>query len=337
MPSNKHFVVIRLGAIGDVVLITGILRYLHAHYGYTFTVITKTINTPLLEYHPSITNVVSLSKEQSSGYRMIPYILSQCKDELNFPFIDLHCTLRTKILSLFWKSNVYRYEKKALLRRIYLYTRNTYARNNLLSDSVTQRYYKAFLPFLQNKTIPTEQELTPKAYLTEEEQKHSSKKFPTQKDYIALHPYAAHATKMWDVSYWEKLCSLLDSSQHPYIILGQDKNPILPDKPNNYTNKTTLREAYVLLSKARVLVTADSSLLHMALAVNIPVISLFGPTTKEWGFYPPQPTYIREHPSLSCRPCSLHGNKQCTNTVQQECLRYITPESILNDIVSISS
>ncbi len=52
----------------------------------------------------------------------------------------------------------------------------------------------------------------------------------------------------------------------------------------NMLGKTTLQEVGALIESCDVVVTADTGSLHIALALNKPVVALFGPTDpKLWG------------------------------------------------------
>ena len=68
------------------------------------------------------------------------------------------------------------------------------------------------------------------------------------------------------------------------------------------TGRTRLEDAVDLLSAARVAVTNDSGLMHVAAAVDTPVVAIYGPTSSE---DTPPLTDRRELVSLNldCSPC----------------------------------
>lgn len=79
----------------------------------------------------------------------------------------------------------------------------------------------------------------------------------------------------------------------------------------NLAGKLTLEQSAVVLSKAKILLSNDSGLTHIAEAVGVPVAVLFGPTVEAFGFAPWR-TESRAHSArLGCRPCSRHGKKTC--------------------------
>jgi ADP-heptose:LPS heptosyltransferase len=70
--------------------------------------------------------------------------------------------------------------------------------------------------------------------------------------------------------------------------------------------------------------------MHLAAAVGTPVVALFGPTTREWGFYPSGPCDTVLEQDLDCRPCSLHGTSRCQRRGQ--CLEAVSPADVLKAI-----
>jgi heptosyltransferase-2 len=82
-----------------------------------------------------------------------------------------------------------------------------------------------------------------------------------------------------------------------------------------------------LLSGCNLLVTNDSGLLHVAEAVGTPVLALFGPTVREFGYFPHLPASRVMEKTLDCRPCSRNGKRPC-HRGDLACLREIPPEEV---------
>jgi ADP-heptose:LPS heptosyltransferase len=82
------------------------------------------------------------------------------------------------------------------------------------------------------------------------------------------------------------------------------------------------------LARCRAVITGDTGLGHLAEAVGVPVLALFGPTVPAFGFAPWRPeSRVLERP-LACRPCSLHGEKPCRYG-HRDCLAGLSPEEVL--------
>ena len=96
---------------------------------------------------------------------------------------------------------------------------------------------------------------------------------------------------------------------------------------------TSLLDLAAVLKKGNVLLTNDSSPVHIGSASeNTRIIALFGPTVKEFGFFPwSRNSEVMEINNLSCRPCGMHGGKKCSEG-HFKCMRDITPEAVTEAI-----
>ena len=61
----------------------------------------------------------------------------------------------------------------------------------------------------------------------------------------------------------------------------------------------------------KIFVSNDSGPMHIAAALGVSAVGIFGPTTRELGFFPyGDGNRVIETP-LACRPCALHGSRTC--------------------------
>lgn len=332
MPNTNHKVIFRLSALGDVVLTTGPIEYWAKKYNCTFTVITKISSSPVLESNPHITNVICLDKKDLGDLAWIKKAGEIATEYEGCELIDLHSTLRSRILGARWKGKVSRYNKFSLERRIFKATRSAKLDDKLSQLRVTQRYASAL-----EESIPTASELLPRIYLTEDEKSIARtliEEHDLGKDFIALHPYATHPDKAWPAENWHTLINLLNESGIKWTIIGRDDNVFEPQGPGcNFTSQLQLRETCALLEKSTLLITGDSGPMHLAASVDTPVIAMFGPTSKAWGFYPAGPRDVVLESEMDCRPCSLHGKSNCKK--DRECLRKIKPEDVFEKILDL--
>ncbi len=88
---------------------------------------------------------------------------------------------------------------------------------------------------------------------------------------------------------------------------------------------TTVGLLPALLSRASLLITNDSGPMHIAAAVGMPVVALFGPTSEvRTGPYGAGHAVLTE--PVPCRPCF---SRTCHNSLPLECLRAVSPEQVL--------
>jgi len=114
---------------------------------------------------------------------------------------------------------------------------------------------------------------------------------------IALAPGASWPSKRWPVERWEELAARLDAAGHRLVVLGQAGEGL--NGGEDFTGRTTVREAACLLHACRLAVCCDSGLMHLALASDTPVVALFGPTDPDFLMHDePRLTDLRS--TLSC-------------------------------------
>ena len=133
-------VVVRLSALGDVALMTGVLEYWRRTYGWTFTVITRQAFAPVLEGHPAVRRVIGLSREDLALPRQFDVFRDLAEAHAGRRLIDLHGTMRTRLLSALWKGPVSRYAKLGLERRLFLWSKGKLFGERLRRWNVPQRY-----------------------------------------------------------------------------------------------------------------------------------------------------------------------------------------------------
>lgn len=95
------------------------------------------------------------------------------------------------------------------------------------------------------------------------------------------------------------------------------------------SGKSRLEDLPGLLAGLKLFVTNDSGPMHIAYGVGVPTVAVFGPTIKEFGFYPKgRRSRLVETDGLPCRPCGLHGTKTCPEG-HFLCMRLVTVEQVL--------
>src|SRR5947209_3377534 len=130
-------------------------------------------------------------------------------------------------------------------------------------------------------------------------------------DPVALAPGAVGPSKRWPVEYFADLARALCAQGHSLWVLGGpgEKNiaqRIAQIDPGHMRDLTgpDLRNAILALAAARVAISNDSGLLHVAAALGTPTIGLFGPTSPwHWAPLNPIAAVIETTTELPCRPC----------------------------------
>jgi heptosyltransferase-2 len=154
---------------------------------------------------------------------------------------------------------------------------------------------------------------------------------------VALAPGARWATKAWPPGQWAGLLRDLRAGGlgFPALLGGPEEaslcGSILAESGGfgaNLAGRTSLVQTGAVLAAAAALVTNDSAPLHLATAVGTPVVALFGPTVRGFGFYPLGAEDRVLEMDLDCRPCSLHGTRRCPRG-HHDCLRLLSTGTVL--------
>lgn len=133
----------------------------------------------------------------------------------------------------------------------------------------------------------------------------------TDSPVVALLPGAEYGpSKRWPIERYRQLASRLAAEGCQVWVFGSAKEHSigeqisggLPDAVNNLCGKTQLEDVVDLLSLAQAVVTNDSGLMHVAAAVGVNIVAIYGSTTPD--YTPPltQNAHIL-YENMSCSPC----------------------------------
>lgn len=328
--SNQECLTVRLSALGDAILTTGVLAYWHRQAGLTFRVLTRPALAPVFHNHPAVSGIIEVEERDLHGWAWLSFCRGLARESGHLPLVDLHGSLRTRLLRLIWPAPTRAYPKFSLTRRLFLATRHPLPAARLRRLNVPQRYCMALDP-----SPARADKLIPRIFLDEGEKSMAETTLSNLglNRPVAIHPYATHPAKTPAPDVWKSLVRALEARGEQTLVLGRNHHPLFPHSPRDLTNATDLRATSAILSRCRALITGDSGPMHLATAVDTPVIALFGPTTREWGFYPSGPRDIVHQIPCAQAPCSLHGQDACA--LGNACMRDISAATLLELLDSL--
>lgn len=152
---------------------------------------------------------------------------------------------------------------------------------------------------------------------------------------VAIFPGASVKERRWGGERFGEVSKALTKRGYRIVILGSqadklDAETIRRHAPASIdlTGKTNLIGIAAVLKECRLLITADSGLLHIACAVGTPTVSLFGSgIEKKWA--PPGKMHIVLNEHLACSPCTKFGyTPKCKRDV--DCLSSISVDELLH-------
>jgi len=343
----KNILIIRFSALGDLVLLTPIFRELKRFFPDTkITLLTASGTGSVLKNNPHIDHFI-LHKRKETYSELNILIKNLHKKNYDLVY-DAHRSLRS--IWILWNLTKFGLSKTPkswfISKRSWQRTLLINFKLNFLSNSSSQRQH-LLLP-LQNQTsqlLNNQTELFPdpeNVMLIKNFLKNNNL---LQKSYVAIGASASYSLKRWPLKYFQELISKLIKQDCPVVLVGganEMENTILENdfsgKVINAAGKFSPLESAELLRHARIVVTNDTSISHLAEAMKTPAIVFFGPTVGEFG-YPPflkESKVMETKEKLSCRPCSRDGRGKCSNTDKLRCLTSITPEMVLSVIPELN-
>lgn len=161
--------------------------------------------------------------------------------------------------------------------------------------------------------------------------------FSVDRPWIAMNIGARWPTKRWPpASFAAVVDQLHDAYRGPVVMIGGADERAYTNELRSLTNRPfidlsgeiPLGHLPALLSKATALITNDSGPMHIAAALGIPVVAIFGPTSAAR-----TGPYGDGHQVLTSRiPCSPCFSRVCRHDPELECLHLIKPIHVVDRI-----
>jgi ADP-heptose:LPS heptosyltransferase len=162
--------------------------------------------------------------------------------------------------------------------------------------------------------------------------------------WLGIAPFAMHKGKIYPLELQEKVISHFATDKRVKIFVfggGKSEKDIIDCWASAYptvvsmVGKLAMGDELILMSKLDMMYSMDSANMHLASLVGTPVVSLWGATHPYAGFMGwNQSLENAVQVDLSCRPCSIYGQKPCYRH-DYACLNQITPATIIKRIENL--
>ena len=344
----RSIVVIKPCCLGDLVMTTPLLEIIrHAYPDASITYVAGTWSKVIPEHHPAVDTVIDCGTVGIPGrYSFTDY--RELARTLRSHHFDLAFVLdRSPMLTLLsWLSGIPRRVGPDSLGRGFSLTDRV-----PVSSSPTHLQHQAevYLDLARAIGLPV---AAPRMRFEPTAQERQSVSHRSRLR-VALftgggsNPGMDLTAKRWPLDRYEKLARKLIHELGAQVLLigGPDDIPLnqqlqdalgaQEDAVINLTGKTTLGELAAQLEQCALFIGNDSSPMHLAAAVNIPVIAIFGPTSpQEYGPYPlddPRHIAIWRHPTG--QPCFFLGKMQaCAHCT---CMQSVTVDDVWQAVLQL--
>lgn len=301
-----------------------ILNVLEQNPEVEIDMLTRPFMARLLPEHPRLRAIGADVDKQFKGFLGLRKLSRELKSDVSYDAIaDLHNVLRSQTITYFTKSSSTkvaridkgRDEKKRLTRK------ENKIRQQL--KPMTERYADVFRKLGLHITL--------------------AHKLYAQKDRsgIGFAPYAQHRAKSWPLDYARELLEKLNEEGRPVVLFGApDERKELAELSNGLSNVSIhkgkgLASDVLAMKGLKLMISMDSANMHMASLAGVPVISIWGATHPDAGFMGYGQSVSNavqvSVDELSCRPCSVFGNKPCWRG-DYACMNQIGSDMVLSAV-----
>ncbi len=331
----RQILIIRFGALGDLCLLAwSISRWARSAPAgqQRVTLVTKAAFAPLMAEMQGIDRVIALPE---GGLGQLERLARQLRAEKFDTIIDAHNILRGNLLlMLMGRRPDSRLAKDTAARLALL---GFHKSHRSLDQTMAQRFDAVFESITPNG-LP--EHAPPLGHLT------SGSENPAP--IVGLAPGAQWDSKRWpEENYAQLLADFGRKNSHPVRLFlgpreelwfeGSQLQKISYNLPQvEIIRGTSLIQVATLLGQCSVVITNDSGLLHMAESAGTPVLAFYGPTVRQFGYFPRLAESRVMEVELDCRPCSRNGKKPC-HRGDLACLQRITPEQAQQTLAQMTA
>lgn len=319
MNRKTKILIIRFSSIGDIILTTPAIRCIKLQYkNVELHYLTKYKYKDILLHNPYLDSCHYFDNNFSE-------VIKNLKQEKYDIIIDLHNNMRSKMLRL------------ALATKNYVYNKENFKKFLLINFGLNfSKLHTVDRYFLPLKDLQIKNDNNGLDIIIDD---NCNVDFNTSQKYISWCIGGSFENKKLSDEQIVYVCNKLNL---PIVFIGGPNEYDLAEKIitkssnnklYNFCGKINFSESSFLVKKSNLLLTNDTSILHVGSAFKIPTISFWGCTKPELGFSSYLNPISHEICSENTRPCSKHG-KNC-KVLTNGCVKNIKPEIIYKKVIEI--
>ena len=331
----RRVLIIQTAFLGDVILITPLIRATHELFpeaSIDVLVIPETV--PVLANNPDIRRILTFDKRGNKALAFMKTLREIRRNRYDLA-ISPHSSLTTAYLMWLggirerlgfdrWKASGYLTMKVPHLKHIHK------ARKNLHLLSV-----------FTDREFGMQTEVFPDQAMVDRAAKIKGNLPRPGRPAIVVFPGSIWLTKRWPEDHFVTLMRALEDAGFNLILGGSPSERDLCDRivrasgaaAVNIAGETGPLEAAAVIRLCDLVICNDSAPLHLANAVGTDVFAIGGPTDmKRMGYFPFRENDVIFEVDLACRPCGSHGGRRCPEG-HHRCMKDLKPEVILAKVL----
>ncbi len=327
---SKKVLIIRCGALGDLVYATSVIDALKLEFGEDTIIdfVTTPINATLFKYDNRVNNIFPLK------HKKIPvFFSSQKKEIISSSKKQAYDILINFEMGKQFKSLI---EKTKAKKKIGWFNEDIKVTKTHMVEICKEFYQSIISPSNLEKSFP---KLIAGNFFELE------KKFSLQtKNYLVISPSNSHNKKKginyraWPHKRWKALIEKLPKNEKLVLIGAKGEEHFFePLKPYNeniidLVGKISIPEMISVIENSKALVATDTGTSHVASAVNTPVFCLVGPTPAEQTgpYKTPNNKVIIINKNLPCSPC--YKTQTMYDCKENICMTELSEELVLEKL-----
>ena len=335
----KNILVINLMHIGDLLLVTPVLRTLRANYPEArISLLADKKLADLVQYNQHIDECLLIDKKGRDDHfgTFLQFIWKLRKKHYDL-VINLHRNERASALAAFsGAKRIVGYSKPGFSIFFDQVMPNLKAVKHQVHSHFDVLREAAGVTRIDDGGI--EMWLPPGA--EEAAEKLWQQSFPAGRKVVAFNIGASWKTKRWLDSYFAETADRLVERGYGIAFFGGPMDTELVEKTiaqmrhrdsealKLFTGKVSLGELGALLRKCVLFITTDSGPMHVGVAQNVPIVTMFGASPVP-GFYPYDAKDILIKTPEKCHPCGIH---ECPRqgADNMACMKHIPVDTVMH-------
>jgi lipopolysaccharide heptosyltransferase II len=331
----EKILLIRFSSLGDIVMTTAMVRAVRQRFPQAkIHFVVREDFEALLTGNPHLDRIWMLKR--ATGWRGLLALGKRLRAERYDLVYDAHRSLRSRLMVPFLGAKyVRRFSKHYLKRSISL----TFKVPRLLDS---RRFLDRFVDPLRDLGVERDSK-GPEVFATKAAMESALRKLslssPPREGWVGLIPSAQWPGKRWsEEGFRMVLLELLEKTPFSFVVFGgsadhfcrvltRDLPPASSPRVFQAQGRLDLKEAISLLSTCHSVIANDTGLMHVADALGVPSVLIFGPTSNALGCAPFHPLTQVVETDLWCRPCSKNGEAPCIRA-ERYCLTTISPKQV---------
>jgi heptosyltransferase-2 len=307
----KNILVIQTAFIGDVVLATSLIENLHQQFPKVkIDILVRKGNESLFQSHPFLNQVLVWDKKNNKYQNWVGLLFKIRSSQYDL-VLNAQRFAATGAWTAFSKAKIkIGFDKNPFS---FLFTHSVVHQFSEKGQHEIDRNHQLLSSLFVTKVS------MPKLYPTASDELAVSSY--QQTPYLCIAPASVWFTKQFSIEKWVDLINELPF-KGPIYLIGGPGDKLLCDqilqKINrksvvNLAGRLSFLASAALQKKAVLNYVNDSAPMHFASAVNAPVVAVYCSTLPNFGFGPlsDRSFIVQTNEALACRPCGIHGKKQC--------------------------